>query len=159
MPVIALMLAAGFTATTDASVIADAATVVICVPTPLTPEGGPDLGPVLGATRAIAKHLRPGQLVVLESTTYPGTTDDEVRPILEESGLRAGVAKLERQIDDAVHHRLEAFRRNAADAEPARDEADAVAVEMAGVLGHLAGGRRHDEADAGTGVFGHVIPP
>ena len=88
---IALMLAAGFTATTDASVIADAATVVICVPTPLTPEGGPDLGPVLGATRAIAKHLRPGQLVVLESTTYPGTTDDEVRPILEESGLRAGV--------------------------------------------------------------------
>ena len=84
------MLDAGFTATTDASVIADAATVIICVPTPLTPEGGPDLGAVLGATRSIAAHLQPGQLIVLESTTYPGTTDDEVRPVLEETGLVAG---------------------------------------------------------------------
>ena len=87
---IASMLAAGFDATTDPSVISDANAVVICVPTPLTPEGGPDLGPVLGATRAIASHLRPGHLIVLESTTYPGTTDDEVRPILEASGLVAG---------------------------------------------------------------------
>ena len=87
---IAEMIERGFTATTDATVIADARTVVICVPTPLTPEGGPDLGAVLGATRAIADHLRPGQLVVLESTTYPGTTDDEVRPVLEAGGLVAG---------------------------------------------------------------------
>lgn len=87
---IATMLAAGFEATTDASVIAEADAVVICVPTPLTPEGGPDLGPVLGATRAIAAHLRPGHLIVLESTTYPGTTDDEVRPLLEAKGLVAG---------------------------------------------------------------------
>ena len=87
---IADMLARGFEATTDPSVIADADAVVICVPTPLTPEGGPDLGPVLGATRTIAAHLRPGHLVVLESTTYPGTTDDEVRPILEEAGMVAG---------------------------------------------------------------------
>lgn len=87
---IAEMLERGFAATTDAAVIADARTVVICVPTPLTPEGGPDLGAVLGATRAIANHLRPGQLVVLESTTYPGTTDDEVRPVLEAGGLVAG---------------------------------------------------------------------
>ena len=87
---IATMLAAGFEATTDASVIAEAGAVVICVPTPLTPEGGPDLGPVLGATRAIAAHLRPGHLIVLESTTYPGTTDDEVRPLLEAKGLVAG---------------------------------------------------------------------
>lgn len=87
---IAEMLGLGFTATTDASVIADADTVVICVPTPLTPEGGPDLGAVLGATRAIADHLRAGHLVVLESTTYPGTTDDEVRPVLEAGGLIAG---------------------------------------------------------------------
>ena len=84
------MLEAGFSATTDASVIADAGAVVICVPTPLTPEGGPDLGAVLGATRSIAAHLRPGHLVVLESTTYPGTTDDEVRPVLEAGGLVAG---------------------------------------------------------------------
>ncbi len=84
------MVERGFTATTDPSVIADARAIVICVPTPLTPEGGPDLGAVLGATRAIAEHLRPGQLVVLESTTYPGTTDDEVRPVLEAGGLVAG---------------------------------------------------------------------
>jgi UDP-N-acetyl-D-glucosamine dehydrogenase len=84
------MLEAGFTATTDPSVIASARTVVICVPTPLTPEGGPDLTAVLGATRAIADHLQPGHLVVLESTTYPGTTDDDVRPVLESTGLLAG---------------------------------------------------------------------
>ena len=84
------MLERGFTATTDASVIADAHAVVICVPTPLTPEGGPDLGAVLGATRAIGEHLQPGQLIVLESTTYPGPTDDEVRPVLEAGGLAAG---------------------------------------------------------------------
>ncbi|MGI9196435.1 MAG: nucleotide sugar dehydrogenase [Candidatus Nanopelagicales bacterium] len=87
---IAEMLAAGFTATTDPSVIAEASAIVICVPTPLTADGGPDLGAVLGATRAIADHLRPGHLVVLESTTYPGTTDDEVRPVLEQTGLLAG---------------------------------------------------------------------
>lgn len=87
---IAEMIERGFSATSDASVIADARAVVICVPTPLTPEGGPDLGAVLGATRAIAEHLRPGHLVVLESTTYPGTTDDEVRPVLEAAGLVAG---------------------------------------------------------------------
>jgi len=84
------MLKAGFSATTDPSVIGDAHTVVICVPTPLTPEGGPDLGAVLGATQSIAAHLQRGQLIVLESTTYPGTTDDEVRPVLEAGGLVAG---------------------------------------------------------------------
>jgi nucleotide sugar dehydrogenase len=87
---IADMLGRGFVATTDAAVIANARAVVICVPTPLTPEGGPDLGAVMEATRAIAAHLQPGQLVVLESTTYPGTTDDDVRPVLEEGGLVAG---------------------------------------------------------------------
>ena len=88
---ISAMLAAGFTATTDSAVLADADTIVVCVPTPLSPEGGPDLGAVLGATRAIAKYLHAGQLVVLESTTYPGTTDEDVRPILEAGGLVAGV--------------------------------------------------------------------
>lgn len=87
---LAEMIALGFEVTTDPSVIAEADAIVICVPTPLTPEGGPDLGAVLSATRAIADHLRPGQLIVLESTTYPGTTDDEVRPVLEARGLVAG---------------------------------------------------------------------
>jgi nucleotide sugar dehydrogenase len=89
---VAQLLAAGFTATSDPTVLESARTVVICVPTPLGPEGGPDLKYVLDAASTIANHLRPGTLVILESTTYPGTTDEEVRPILESaSGLRAGV--------------------------------------------------------------------
>ncbi len=88
---IAAMLAAGFRATTDASVLDDADAAVVCVPTPLGTEGGPDLGAVRSAMTAVSEHLHPGQLVVLESTTYPGTTQDVVRPLLEEaSGLTAG---------------------------------------------------------------------
>lgn len=88
---VAKMLAAGFRATTDETEIGTADAVVICVPTPLSEADGPDLRAVTAATRSIARHLRPGVLVVLESTTYPGTTDEVVRPILEKSGLRAGV--------------------------------------------------------------------
>ena len=84
------MLANGFRATSDSTVLAEADTIVICVPTPLSEDGGPDLGAVLAATRAIAANLRAGQLVILESTTYPGTTDEDVRPLLEASGLVAG---------------------------------------------------------------------
>ena len=84
------MLANGFRATSDSTVLAEADTIVICVPTPLSEDGGPDLGAVLAATRAIAANLRVGQLVILESTTYPGTTDEDVRPLLEASGLVAG---------------------------------------------------------------------
>jgi UDP-N-acetyl-D-glucosamine dehydrogenase len=85
------MARCGFRATTDPSVIALARTVVICVPTPLSEGGGPDLSAVIGATETVATHLQPGTLVSLESTTYPGTTDEVVRPILEASGLIAGV--------------------------------------------------------------------
>jgi nucleotide sugar dehydrogenase len=85
-----VMLAAGFTASTGRECLAEAQTVIICVPTPLSPDGGPDLTAVTGAAEAIAAGLRPGVLVVLESTTYPGTTDEILRPILETSGLRAG---------------------------------------------------------------------
>ncbi len=86
------MLAAGLTVTTDAEqALAEADTVVVCVPTPLDDDGGPDLTAVRSAVATVADHLRPGMLVVLESTTYPGTTDEVVRPILEKSGLSAGV--------------------------------------------------------------------
>ncbi|MFJ3231758.1 nucleotide sugar dehydrogenase [Streptomyces sp. NPDC086787] len=85
------MLGAGFTAHTDDACLSRAQTVVICVPTPLGKDGGPDLGAVTSAARAVAGRLRRGQLVVLESTTYPGTTEEVLRPLLEESGLRAGV--------------------------------------------------------------------
>ena len=87
---IAAMVKAGFSATKDDSVLAAAKAIVICVPTPLSADGGPDLSAVLGATRTIAKNLKAGQLVVLESTTYPGTTEDLVQPILAESGLVVG---------------------------------------------------------------------
>ncbi len=87
---IAEMVAAGFVATTDATVLADADVAIICVPTPLSPEGGPDLRAVISATNSIAEHLHRGMLVVLESTTYPGTTEEEVRPRLEAGGLLAG---------------------------------------------------------------------
>ncbi|AWW37064.1 MULTISPECIES: nucleotide sugar dehydrogenase [Streptomyces] len=87
---VATMLDQGFRAVDRADVIADAAAVVICVPTPLTEHGAPDLGAVDAAVDDIAAHLTPGTLVVLESTTYPGTTDEVVRPRLEAGGLRVG---------------------------------------------------------------------
>ncbi|MFE0269831.1 nucleotide sugar dehydrogenase [Nocardiopsis alba] len=87
---VAMMLDQGFSATTDPACLATARTIVICVPTPLSAEGGPDLGAVTLAAKAIAAHLTPGTLVILESTTYPGTTDEVVRPLLGESGLVAG---------------------------------------------------------------------
>lgn len=74
---------------TDATVVADADVVLICVPTPVI-EHRPDLSYVERAGRSVAPHLRRGSLVILESTTYPGTTDSLLRPLLEEHGLRAG---------------------------------------------------------------------
>jgi UDP-N-acetyl-D-glucosamine dehydrogenase len=77
-------------ASTDAAVIGTCDTVNICVPTPLRKTKDPDLSYVVSAVEMVAAHLRPGQLVILESTTYPGTTDEVVRPILEKRGLVAG---------------------------------------------------------------------
>jgi UDP-N-acetyl-D-glucosamine dehydrogenase len=86
------MLATGFRATDDPSCIGAAEAVVICVPTPLRADSTPDLGAVEAAAASVGDHLTPGSLVVLESTTYPGTTNDTVRPILERrSGLETGV--------------------------------------------------------------------
>ena len=72
------------------STLAEVDAVFICVPTPLDANGRPDLSYVEGTGRELGEVLRPGQLVVLESTTFPGTTEDVLRPILEDSGLRAG---------------------------------------------------------------------
>ncbi|MFB9961465.1 nucleotide sugar dehydrogenase [Sinosporangium siamense] len=85
------MLANGFSATLDASVLADSATIVICVPTPLDEDHRPDLSAVEGASATVAAHMVKGTLVVLESTTWPGTTDEVVRPLLEKTGLAAGL--------------------------------------------------------------------
>ena len=76
--------------TTRVGPLAHADAVLLCVPTPLTANREPDLGPVLDATQALARVLRAGQLVVLESTSYPGTTRERLLPLLEESGLAAG---------------------------------------------------------------------
>ena len=70
--------------------IATLDTINICVPTPLRKTKDPDLSYVVSAVETVAAHLRPGQLVVLESTTYPGTTDEVVKPILERGGLVVG---------------------------------------------------------------------
>ena len=68
----------------------EAEAILVCVPTPLTRNREPDLGPLLNASRALAGVIAKGQLVVLESTTFPGTTREHLVPLLEESGLRAG---------------------------------------------------------------------
>ncbi len=78
-------------ATTDYRAVADLDTVNICVPTPLRKTKDPDMSFVVSAVEAIAEHLHPGMLVILESTTYPGTTEELVQPILERTGLKAGV--------------------------------------------------------------------
>lgn len=88
---VATMIAQGFTASTDETNLADAETIVICVQTPLSHDGEPDLAPVMAAAESVARQLGKGQTVVLESTAYPGTTDEVVRPILEHGGLVAGV--------------------------------------------------------------------
>ncbi|TML35424.1 MAG: nucleotide sugar dehydrogenase [Actinobacteria bacterium] len=77
-------------ATLDYDELRDADAIMIALPTPLSDQREPDLSIVLDATRGIAQRLRKGQLVVLESTTYPGTTRESLQPILEESGLKAG---------------------------------------------------------------------
>jgi len=77
-------------ATLDPSVVADLDTINICVPTPLRKTKDPDLSYVVSAVEMIADHLHPGMLIVLESTTYPGTTEEVVQPILERRGLKAG---------------------------------------------------------------------
>ena len=79
-----------FRASTDAALLRETDAAIICVPTPLSKTRDPDLSLVLEAGRTIARYLHPGQLVVLESTTYPGTTKDLLLPLFEEKGFRAG---------------------------------------------------------------------
>ncbi len=80
----------GFKATTNFALLKDTDCVIICVPTPLGKHHEPDLSYVLDTTSEVAKHLHRDQLIVLESTTYPGTTDTEMRGILEATGMIAG---------------------------------------------------------------------
>jgi UDP-N-acetyl-D-glucosamine dehydrogenase len=79
-----------FEATADFARLAEADAILICVPTPLTRHREPDLSYVVATAKSVAASLRPGQLVVLESTTYPGTTDEVLKPVLEAGGLKSG---------------------------------------------------------------------
>jgi UDP-N-acetyl-D-glucosamine dehydrogenase len=89
---VAAMVAQGFRAVTDETRLGPSDVIVICVPTPLSVADGPDLSAVRAATATAGALLRPGTLVSLESTTYPGTTEEVVRPLLEKaSGLSAGL--------------------------------------------------------------------
>jgi UDP-N-acetyl-D-glucosamine dehydrogenase len=85
-----LVAAERFRATSDFVELAACDVIVICVPTPLSKQREPDLSFVIETASIIAHHLHKGQLVVLESTTWPGTTEEVVKPILEEGGLRSG---------------------------------------------------------------------
>ena len=78
-------------ATADFAIVKELDTINICVPTPLRKTKDPDMSYIVSAVEAIAQHLHPGMLIVLESTTYPGTTDEVVQPLLEATGLKAGV--------------------------------------------------------------------
>jgi len=80
-----------FIPSTDYSTLSESKAAIICVPTPLDSAKQPDLSYVEDASRKIAEHMHTGQLVVMESTTYPGTTDEVIKPILEKSGLSAGI--------------------------------------------------------------------
>ena len=86
----ALVAAGRLSATTDFNFIKDVDFVAICVPTPLDEHQQPDISYVESSARSIAEYLHPGMMVVLESTTYPGTTEELLKPILESSGLRCG---------------------------------------------------------------------
>jgi UDP-N-acetyl-D-glucosamine dehydrogenase len=105
-----LVAAEQLSATTDYDILIDMDVVLICVPTPFDAMKAPDLSAIVAAATGIAKRLQPGQLIILQSTTYPGTTEGKVLPILEQSGLRAGhdfhLAFSPERINpgDKVHH-------------------------------------------------------
>jgi UDP-N-acetyl-D-glucosamine dehydrogenase len=93
---------AGFRATADYSEIAEMDAVIICVPTPLNPHHEPDLSYVVGTVKSIAPHIHEGQLIVLESTTYPGTTEEVMVPLLETGNARG--LKVARTLDEPGIH-------------------------------------------------------
>lgn len=87
---VATMRAQGYEASADPEVLSRADTIVICVPTPLSKDGSPDMKYVESAATTVARHVTRGTLVSLESTTYPGTTDGVLKPLLEEQGFTVG---------------------------------------------------------------------
>ena len=108
-----------FTGTSTASDLAEADAILICVPTPLGKHNDPDLSYVISCTELIRDIMRPGQLIALESTTYPGTTRNEMMPILDQSGLVCGIdyflayspAQYQRSPRDRMPHEVALLER------------------------------------------------
>ena len=141
---------AGFRATSDYSAIAEMDAVIICVPTPLDEHHEPDLSYVRKTVESIAPHVRQDQLIVLESTTYPGTTEEVVVPILE-TGNRHGL-KVTRGLDDAgIHVVFSPERENPGDDSVARHDIPKVVGGCGPAAAELAA------AMYGT-IFRRVVP-
>jgi UDP-N-acetyl-D-glucosamine dehydrogenase len=142
----------GFRATADFREIAQMDAIIICVPTPLNEYHEPDMSYITGTAEAIAPHLRPGQLVVLESTTYPGTTEDVMVPILEE-GNRKGF-KAARDGDSGDHLFFVAFS-------PEREDPGNTQVERHDIPKVIGGLDRRAGEMAGAmynTIFRRVVP-
>ncbi len=101
--------AQGFSATSDYAHIEEMDAIIICVPTPLNQYHEPDLSYITDTTHAIAPHLQPGQLVVLESTTYPGTTEEVMVPILEKENKIGLEGRTRQRVSDAEKEFFVAF--------------------------------------------------
>ncbi len=144
--------AKGFQATGDFSHVADMDAVLICVPTPLTEHHAPDLSYVEATVRSIAPHVRPGQLIVLESTTYPGTTEEIVVRILSESGAERGVSvKIASNGDgnDAIDAVLVAFS-------PEREDPGNMVVPRRDIP-KVVGGMERVATEAACAVYGAIF--
>lgn len=129
----------GFRATTDYAEIAQMDAVIICVPTPLDEFHEPDLSYVTGTVKAIAPHLRAGQLVVLESTTYPGTTEEVVVPLLE-AGNKAGLKVARGDETGGVHVAFSPEREDPGNETVARHDIPKVVGGCGTVAAELAAG-------------------
>ncbi len=137
-----------FSATTDFSRIADRDAVLICVPTPLDERREPDLSYVEHTAQSIRPHLQRGQLIVLESTTYPGTTEELVLPILEQSGLRCPVSSGRHAEDPATDFYL-AFS-------PEREDPGNKQYSLAQIP-KIVGGVNPSSRRAAAALYGQVV--
>ncbi|HEY1939979.1 MAG TPA: nucleotide sugar dehydrogenase [Candidatus Angelobacter sp.] len=143
----------GFSATSDYAHVADMDAMIICVPTPLNEYREPDLSFIENTARAIAPHLCPGQLIVLESTTYPGTTEEILVPILE-AGNKAGLKASRSDEDDPTKSFFVAFS-------PEREDPgnDTIArKDIPKVIGGLSPEASHMAGSLYNTIFNRVVP-
>lgn len=137
----------GFTPTTDFARIADMDAVIICVPTPLDEFRQPDMSYIVGTAESIAPHLRPGQLIILESTTYPGTTEEVLVPILEkENKLGLKAAPAEQSGGDVFYVAFSPEREDPGRTDVARHD-----------IPKVVGGRDPSAAEMACAVYGSIF--